>query len=1381
MKKLFKKSIAVLLTLAMLVCYVPIIASAETYSGTCGDNLTWSLDTQTGVLEINGEGEMTDTPWISYSSYIKSVNISNSVTSISSGAFENCYNLETLMFPMVDSIEGSLYYGKSASKIKIADGEVLVKWTEDDQTTQLEFGADFANFELFDSINGACGLVESISLDEANTSFKLIDGVLYNNDVTTLLIYPTASSKTEYIMPDTVENEYDYLCEVEVNYIAMSTSLISAKNLKNVTYGASFGKNIAEYLRDTYSSKFQNSTSKGEKIGVLINMAEDASSKLFGYCIYHSSNRLENFQISSNNPYFKDKEGMFVFPFEGYDIIVKTMLKHIERYELEGKDIVGGSDIDGWCLSEIGELVISDEFTENYYAYVESYCWDNTSYEDKLVYTAEEFSRRIKVGSYIVEDSNEYFSVKDGILYSKDGRGLLAYPMGSDSNLFIYPDVDYASPFTFTFIGEGGPVRKDGFNIHIEETDSLASGAMWAGEVCMNAETANLMEYDLAELNSMTDSYNNDVTANIDVWDDLYEAGKASEHLCNLMKTLYKEFIKMERSYIKICTSHEEPATEEPATEEPTTEEPTTEEPSTEEPTTEEPTTEDPTTEDPTTSGTSGNVVSGTCGDNLTWSLDTQTGLLEISGTGAMYDYDSFGNLSPWCEYISDIKSVIIGEGVTSIGVGAFINCYNLTDISIANSVISIGANAFECCQSLETINLPTNLKSIGNEAFDGCCSIRTITIPKSVTNIGEFAFIGCSSLTSITVDEENSIYSSDSLGVLFDKKKTKLIKYPTGSNMISYTVPDSVTEIQGYAFANGSALKEVTVSDAVTIIGAGAFSHCFGLTDFIIPKGVSSIGESTFYNCRNLGDIIIPDSITRIGGWAFYNCDSLMNITIPDGVVSIEEGAFMYCSSLTDVTIGKDVASIGKQAFVDCTSLTNIKVDGENKHYSNDQFGVLFNKNKSELIQYPIGSTRNNYIIPDSVMSIGDYAFLDCRSLTSVTIPNSVTNIGDEVFYFCYNIEYLHIPTSVITIGDEAFYYGANYICSATENCFAQIYAKENDIEFKVCTGHDEPEHIHTPKKITVPASCTVDGMEYTVCAECGEPTGEVTVIPAAHTPGEWETMLEPTAEADGKKVKKCTVCGDVLEEKAIPRLDVATSVDEKTGIEMEYVVDDYDGEVKIKAEEAFDGTAFDVIDTNTNSTQKFIYDITMTVNGVEVQPNGKVTVRIPLPAGYDPERTFVYHVNTETSELEKMSATYADGYMVFETTHFSYYALVEVLDVELKINNTSTNIINYGETLVLQLGEIEIPEGYAIAWFVEGAGVSTWVSEDGLECRVTSIANGNPTIYAKLVDEEENVITNADGEEIFDEITLVSKAGFWQKFISFFKNLFGINRVIY
>ena len=283
-------------------------------------------------------------------------------------------------------------------------------------------------------------------------------------------------------------------------------------------------------------------------------------------------------------------------------------------------------------------------------------------------------------------------------------------------------------------------------------------------------------------------------------------------------------------------------------------------------------------------------------------------------------------------------------------------------------------------------------------------------------------------------------------------------------------------------------------------------------------------------------------------------------------------------------------------------------------------------------------------------------------------------------------------------------------------------------------------------------------------------------------HTPGEWETILEPTTEADGKKIKKCTVCGDIIEEEIIPKIKIETAVDEKTGVEMDYIVDDYDGEVEITVKESFDGTAFDIIDTATNSTQKFIYDITMTVDGVETQPKGKVTVKIPLPAGYDPTRTFVYHVNSTTGKLEFMKAEFVDGFMVFETTHFSYYALVEVFSCEISINQPSITTVNYGDTLVLHadLGETELPEGYSILWTVEGTGVNISQSEDGLTCSVTSVQKGDVTVKATVVDENGEAVLDIDGNEFSAEQQLKSNVTFWQKIVSFFKNLFGISRMI-
>ena len=195
---------------------------------------------------------------------------------------------------------------------------------------------------------------------------------------------------------------------------------------------------------------------------------------------------------------------------------------------------------------------------------------------------------------------------------------------------------------------------------------------------------------------------------------------------------------------------------------------------------------------------------SGTCGYNLTWTLSN--GTLTISGTGAMKDYYSYSR-SPWYDYRSSIKSVIINDGVTSIGVCAFDGCSSLTSVTIPNSVTRIE-----------------------DYAFSDCSKLTSITIPNSVTRIG-YSFYGCKSLTSINVDSNNPNYSSVD-GVLFNKEKTTLVAYP-GGKQGAYTIPNSVTSI-GYT----------------------AFHGCSSLTSVTIPNSVTSIGESAFYGCDKLVDV---------------------------------------------------------------------------------------------------------------------------------------------------------------------------------------------------------------------------------------------------------------------------------------------------------------------------------------------------------------------------------------------------------------------------------------------------------------------------------------------------------------------------------------------
>lgn len=231
--------------------------------------------------------------------------------------------------------------------------------------------------------------------------------------------------------------------------------------------------------------------------------------------------------------------------------------------------------------------------------------------------------------------------------------------------------------------------------------------------------------------------------------------------------------------------------------------------------------------------------------------------------------------------------------------------------------------------------------------------------------------------------------------------------------------------------------IKRVTVNDGVTTIGAHAFRD-YDIVSAEISETVTSIEDYAFANCHNLVDIVLPDGLKTIGKCTFVDCVSLRTVVVPDSVKRIGSQAFFGCKNLSTVTISYGVTSIGSCAFAGCDNLESIIVSDNNEKYCTDNYGVLFNKEKTVLLQYPIGSERTEYSIPDGVKNIDTQAFCGGRSLKTVIVPDSVTKIGSFAFSQCTNIIQFIIPDGMTNIASLVFHY-----CSGLESIILPVSIK--------------------------------------------------------------------------------------------------------------------------------------------------------------------------------------------------------------------------------------------------------------------------------------------------------------------------------------------------
>ena len=618
---------------------------------------------------------------------------------------------------------------------------------------------------------------------------------------------------------------------------------------------------------------------------------------------------------------------------------------------------------------------------------------------------------------------------------------------------------------------------------------------------------------------------------------------------------------------------------------------------------------------------------------NLTWKL-YEDGTLTISGTGAMKNYDYNDNPSPVYNN-SNVKKVVIEDGVTSIGNSAFNECISLTSITIPDSVTSIGTYAFSGCRSLTSITIPDSVTSIGAYAFQSCSNLTSITIPDSVTSIGASAFNSCSGLTSITIPD-----SVTSIGNF---------AFSYCISLTSITIPDSVTSIGSYAFYNCKNLTTISLScksslkksdfgdkadlvsytnqhlltktaaKAATCSESGnkeywTCEHCgkYFLSDdsnpetakaveqseFIIPAShkltkveakdatCTEDGNKAYWTCEHCGKYFLsddsnPETATAVElsetvipalkhknattrgvvepngtkpgysgdrycpdcdtvlekGYTYWNEGNLTWKLDADGTLTISGTGTMKDydynnnpspanqkkGSVKKVVIKDGVTSIGNFAFYNCKSLTSITIP--------DSVTSI------ELAAFNNCNNLTSITIPDSVTSIGDSAFELCNKLSSITLSNNITSIGNWAFHGC-PLTSITIPDSVTSIGDNAFY-ACSSLKTISLSCKSSL--KKSDFGDKANLVSYTNQHLLT-KTAAKAATCSESGnKEYWTCEHCGKyflsddsnpETAKAveqseTIIPASHKLTKVKAKDATCSESGNKEYWTCEHCG--------------------------------------------------------------------------------------------------------------------------------------------------------------------------------------------------------------------------------------------------------------
>ena len=1116
-------------------------------SGKCGDNVYWSYDKSSKTLTISGTGAMDNyggenSPWYRYREGILTVKIKTGVTTIGEWAFEYCRSLTSVTIPNSVTTIGkwAFYLCESLTSVTIPNSVTTI------------------GRSAFDS----CSSLTSIDVASGNLNYSSKDGVLFNKDNSILIQYPIGNKRTEYTIPNSVttigDSAFGYCSSLTSVTIPNSVTTIGdsafseCSSLTSVTIPDSvttIGERAFYYCSGLTSVEIPNSvTTIGDWVfnscssltSVTIpNSVKIIGDHTFAGCSSLTSVTIPNSVTSIGNSAFDNCSSL--------------------------KDVYYSGSEEQWKKISIGNY--ANDYLLNATIHYSAMC-DHT------------YSAVVVAPTCTTQGYTEYTCTKCGESYTADYVDALGHRFASNNDYCLNgcgtlsPDVVKTgkcgdnvswryngSSYTLTISGTGAMYDYEHENSLTpiypgEEEFSLSDESV--SQASYTEESAPWYRFNIFNViieSGVThigeNAFKNCVVQNITIPNSVKTIGDNAFYYCRNLATVCYMGSESEWNLISIGSNNDKLL------------------------------------------NAKRYYNNGKCGDNVSWSYDSTTNTLTISGTGAMYDFEDSSE-APWNVYCEKFLTVKIESGVTTIGSWAFSDCSNLTSVTIPNSVTTIGECAFSWCSSLTSVTIPNSVTTIGNCAFSGCRSLANInvtsgnlnysskdgalfdknkseliqypagnqrteyTVPNSVTTIGGSAFSGCGSLTSVTIPNSvttifsaafsdcysltninvasgNLNYSSKD-GVLFDKNKSELIQYPAGNQRTEYVVPNSVTTIEYCAFSYCKSLTNVTLPNSVTTIGDLAFDHCTGLMSINIPNGVTRIEDATFQSCRSLTSVTIPDSVTTIGESAFSWCSSLTRVTIPNGVTTIGYWAFSHCSSLTSLTIPDSVTTIGEFAFYYCSGLTSVEISNGVTTIGEHVFGYC-----SSLI---------SVTIPNSVTIIGEGAFYDCSSLISVEIPDSVTTIESFSFDHCRSLTSVEIPDSVKTIGESAFEYCSSlkdvYYSGSEEQWKAISVGSENDYLLNAAIHYNSAMCDHTYSAVVVEPTCTTQGYTEYTCTKCGESYTADYVDALGHDEVV-DIAVEPTCTETGlTEGKHCSRCNEVLvNQETVPALGHIEVVD--------------------------------------------------------------------------------------------------------------------------------------------------------------------------------------------------------------------------------------------